>query len=69
MNEHDTLDRLQKLTDRLSERLADAERIRARFIKAHAANAWPDLRSAFRKCGEIPELPHLQAVGNDSRRH
>ena len=51
MNEHDTLDRLQKLTDRLSERLADAERIRARFIKAHAANAWPDMRSAFRKCG------------------
>ena len=67
MNEDDILDRLHKLADGLIERLVDAERIRARFTKAHDANVWPDVRS--RECADIPELPHFRPADDNRRRH
>ena len=69
MNEDDTLDRLHQLADRLTERLVDAERIRARFTKAHDANAWPDVRSTSRGCADIPELPHFRQSDDDRPTH
>jgi hypothetical protein len=68
MNEHDTLERLHELADRLTERLVDAERIRARFNKARDANAWPDVRPASQGCTDIPELPHFRRA-DDNRTH
>ena len=57
MNEDDMLDRLHTLADRLTERLVDAERIRARFTKAHDANAWPDVRSASKGAPTFETYP------------
>ena len=45
MSEDNTLDRLYNLKNQLQERLAEAEEVRARYIKAHDANNWPDLPS------------------------
>lgn len=42
----DTLRRLNSLTDVLKAHLEEAEDVRARFTKAHEADAWPDLRAA-----------------------
>jgi hypothetical protein len=41
-----TVDRIYELTDRLEERLNDAEYLRERLTKAHNANRWPDLEGA-----------------------
>jgi hypothetical protein len=43
-----TADRLQALTTRLRQCLVDAANVRARFMRALDANAWPDLRSVRR---------------------
>ena len=69
MNEEDILDRLRKLADRLSERLVDAERIRARLTKAHDANAWPDVRSASKGCADIPDPHRVRPADDNRRRH
>ena len=69
MNEDDTLDRLHQLADRLTERLVDAECIRARFTKAHDANVWPDVGPASHGCTDIPELPHFRQSDDDRRTH
>jgi len=43
----DTVGRIYELTDRLQERLKEAERIRARYTRAHDANIWPNLDGAI----------------------
>ena len=53
----DTVDRIYELTDRLQERLADAERIRARYSRAHERNQWPDLDGAVARLVSNPEPP------------
>ena len=69
MNEEDILDRLHKLADRLTECLADAERIRARVTKAHDANAWPDVRLASRGCADTPDPHRVRPADDNRRRH
>lgn len=68
MNDDRTLDRLRDIANRLTERLVDAEIIRARLTKARLeANTWPDLRSG--RMGDIPDLPHLQPPDGERHRH
>jgi hypothetical protein len=55
MNEQNTLDRLHTLTNQLQERLSEAEDIRVRYVKAHDANNWPDLRSTSQSFTDEPE--------------
>jgi hypothetical protein len=52
MSEDDTVARLRNLTNRLQERLTEAEGIRARLINARReSNSWPDLRPSSRPSG------------------
>ena len=48
-----TAERLEELTDRLTERLWEAEGVRARLTKARNANVWPDLQSMSQMFNEI----------------
>jgi hypothetical protein len=64
MNQQDALACLHELLNRLAERLAEAERIRARFTSAHNANVWPELRSASRGA-HIPKLPYFRPTNED----
>jgi hypothetical protein len=50
-----TVERLRELTARLTERLWEAEDIRARITKARDANVWPDLQSMSRLFNDIQE--------------
>lgn len=53
----DTVDRIHELTDQLQERLADAERIRARLNRAHEMNKWPELDGAVARLLSDHEPP------------
>ena len=44
-----TLDQIRVLTTRLTECLAEAQNIRARFTKARDANVWPVPRAGRRR--------------------
>jgi hypothetical protein len=68
MNEDNTLDRLHELSDRLAERLTEAEHVRARFTKAHDANVWPDLRPACRDT-DVPKLRYFRPADRYRRTH
>lgn len=46
----DTLVRLQTLTVQLTERINEAQAVRARLADAQKANAWPDVRNASHWC-------------------
>jgi hypothetical protein len=48
----DNLARLYTLTAKLTERLADAQNVRARLTKALAMNAWPDVRASLPQLGD-----------------
>jgi hypothetical protein len=50
-----TLERLHDLNYELQERLAEAEDVRVRYVKAHQANTWPDLRSTSQPSTGEPE--------------
>ena len=52
-----TVARLRELTSRLTERMWEAEDIRARLTKARDANVWPDLQSMSRLFNDIQERP------------
>lgn len=45
----DTLVRLRTLKAQLTERLSEAQDVRARLVEALKANAWPDVRSATQR--------------------
>jgi predicted trehalose synthase len=50
-----TSEQLLELTDRLTERLWEAEDIRARLTRARDANVWPDLQSMSQMFSEIQQ--------------
>ena len=50
-----TVARLRKITAGLTERMSEAENIRARLTKARDANVWPDLQSMSRLFNDIQE--------------
>ena len=63
----DTVARLRALATQLQERLADAERIRARFTRARAANVWPDLSSRSPLLTQRPDSRVFVERGTRSR--
>ena len=54
----DALARLYTLTAQLKERLLEAEDVRARFIRAHDADAWPDMRLASQLLADANRRGH-----------
>jgi peptide subunit release factor 1 (eRF1) len=60
-----TAKRLQELTNRLTERLGEAQNIRTRLTRARDANVWPHLQSLSRR---FKDLAQFWLIGTVARR-
>lgn len=61
------LARLRNLSDELEERLAEAENVRTRFVTAHDANSWPDLRAG--RTTDLPGPPRFRRSDDNDPTH